>query len=83
MLTRDGFAESDRNETAGLFHIDAEDWDAETFLIYLQILHLRNRQVPRIVTLEIMAKMAILVDYYDCGEAVKLLSCSSRCGSSI
>ena len=51
--------------------ITAADWDEEAFLILLNILHLRNRKVPRIVSLEMLAKIAVLIDYYECGEALE------------
>jgi hypothetical protein len=70
-LTNEGWAESTRSVDDGLFHITVSDWDAEAFLILLNIIHLRNRQVPRTVTLETLAKIATLVDYYECGEAVE------------
>jgi hypothetical protein len=72
MLTQDGFAESGRNEVDGMFHIEVSDWDAEAFLIILRIIHLRNRQVPRTVSLEMLAKIAVVVDYYGCEEAIEL-----------
>jgi hypothetical protein len=73
-LTKDAWSESNRHEVDGLFHITAEDWDEDSFLILLNILHLRNRQVPRTVTLEMLAKIAVLVDYYECGEAIELFT---------
>ena len=55
-----------------LYHLTAKDWDPEVFQILLDILHLRNRQVPSSVTLETLAKFAVLVDYYGCWEAVEV-----------
>ncbi|KAF1833346.1 hypothetical protein BDW02DRAFT_500813, partial [Decorospora gaudefroyi] len=73
-LTKGGSAESNRNEMDGLFYIDASDWDAEAFLILLRILHLRNKDVPRTVNLEMLAKIAVLVDYYSCKEAIEVFT---------
>ena len=42
------------------------------FEILLNILHLPNRQVPVDITLVRLAKFAVLVDYYDCWEAVEV-----------
>ncbi|CAO2658135.1 Nn.00g073950.m01.CDS01 [Neocucurbitaria sp. VM-36] len=56
----------------GLYHLTAEDWDPEVLTILLEILHLRNRKVPPSITLETMAKLAVLVDYYRCWEAVEM-----------
>jgi hypothetical protein len=38
----------------------------------MNIFHLRNHKVPRTMELETLAKVAILVDYYDCGESVEV-----------
>ncbi|KAG8361285.1 hypothetical protein FVEN_g984 [Fusarium venenatum] len=48
------------------------DWDAEVFLILMNILHHNARRVPRTIPLETLAKIATLVDYYDCHEAVNI-----------
>jgi hypothetical protein len=49
----------------GRYHISARDWDEEAFLILLSIFHIRSRQVPATVSLELLAKIAVLVDYYE------------------
>ncbi|KAI4679832.1 hypothetical protein J4E81_010236 [Alternaria sp. BMP 2799] len=74
MLARDGFAESVRNEADGLYHITAHDWDAEAFLIVLRIVHGRNKLIPREVSLEMLAKIAVLEDYYNFGEALDVFT---------
>ncbi|KAH7357590.1 hypothetical protein BKA66DRAFT_552777 [Pyrenochaeta sp. MPI-SDFR-AT-0127] len=73
-LTKDGWNESGRDQTDRRFHVAAEDWDPEAFLILFRIFHLRNRQVARTVTLEVLAKIAVLVDYYECAEATELFA---------
>ncbi|KAJ8127829.1 hypothetical protein O1611_g5807 [Lasiodiplodia mahajangana] len=52
----------------GLRHVDASDWDVEALLIVLRIIHGRNRQVPKSLSLEMLAKVAVIVDYYKCYE---------------
>jgi hypothetical protein len=74
VLKKDGWMESNRNDKDRRFRISAEDWDEGAFLILMNIFHLRNRDVPRTVSLEMLAKIAILVDYYNCGEAIELFS---------
>tara|TARA_R110002003_G_scaffold46_1_gene3708 strand:- start:12 stop:491 length:480 start_codon:yes stop_codon:yes gene_type:complete len=69
-----GWSESKPSEDDGLFHITADEWDADAFLILLNIMHLRNRQIPRKLPLEMLAKIAVLVDYYECGEAVEMFT---------
>ncbi|KAH8725724.1 hypothetical protein GQ44DRAFT_599689, partial [Phaeosphaeriaceae sp. PMI808] len=63
--------ESIRNENDGLYHVPAEDWDSETLLCVLPVLHFRNGQVPRTVSLEMLAKIAVLIDFYECAEALE------------
>jgi hypothetical protein len=73
-MTKEGWSESNRSDEDGLFHITADDWDAEAFLILLNIIHLRNRKVPRKISLEQLAKIAVLVDYYECGEVLEMFT---------
>lgn len=39
-------------------------------LILMNIIQGRNRSVPEIINLEMLARLAILVDYYDCHEVL-------------
>ncbi|TLS22376.1 uncharacterized protein PpBr36_09923 [Pyricularia pennisetigena] len=58
------WAEANRHEIA------AEDWDTEAMCILLLVIHGRNQRVPKNVSLELLTNIAILVDYYDCREAM-------------
>ena len=40
----------------------------------MNIIHGHTRKVPRSVSLEILAKFAVLVDYYECFEAVEVFT---------
>jgi hypothetical protein len=71
MLSGTNWKEGVRNENDGLYHVPAEDWDDEALLCVLRVLHLRNGQVPRTVSLEMLAKIAVLVDFYKCAEALE------------
>ncbi|KAH5983365.1 hypothetical protein HBI68_253100 [Parastagonospora nodorum] len=71
MLSATGWKEGIRDENDGLYQVPAEDWDSEALLYVLQILHLRNGQVPRRISLEMLAKIAVLIDFYDCAEALE------------
>ncbi|KAH6971902.1 hypothetical protein EDB80DRAFT_596492 [Ilyonectria destructans] len=53
------------------YTVKATDWDQEALIILMKIIHHQTRSVPRTITLEILAKLAVLVDYYDCREAVE------------
>ncbi|KAL3456036.1 hypothetical protein BJX64DRAFT_52791 [Aspergillus heterothallicus] len=52
--------------------IPATDWDIEALLIILHVIHGQHYKVPRRITLEMLAKVAVLVDYYQCREAVSI-----------
>ncbi|KAF1959275.1 hypothetical protein CC80DRAFT_585679 [Byssothecium circinans] len=72
MLSGEIWKEGIRNEEDGCYYILVEKWDAEAFLILLNVLHLRNRQVPRSVSLSMLTKIAVLADYFTCTEAIEL-----------
>lgn len=61
--------------------MDASEWDAEAFRIVLSIIHGRNDQVPRDIPLEMLCKIAVIVDYYQCDEVFRF--CSSVWISSL
>lgn len=48
----------------------AEDWDVRALEIVMNIVHGRIFSVPRSIDLEMLAKIGVLVDYYDCHEVV-------------
>ncbi|KAF2000571.1 hypothetical protein P154DRAFT_491742 [Amniculicola lignicola CBS 123094] len=72
-LTREEFTEALKDPSDGRYHIQANDWDEEALLILLNIFHIRTRQVPATVSLEMLAKIAVLVDYYEleCAEVME------------
>ncbi|KAK7178171.1 hypothetical protein PSPO01_15784 [Paraphaeosphaeria sporulosa] len=68
-LTREEFIEASKKPSDGRYHISARDWDEEALLILLNIFHVRTRRVPATVSLEMLAKIAVLVDYYELEDA--------------
>lgn len=68
------WAESEREKQDKLFHIRAKDSRSDVFLILLNIFHLQNRKVPRKISLDNLAEIAVLVDYYECAEAIEVFS---------
>ncbi|KAH8751607.1 hypothetical protein F5883DRAFT_434009, partial [Diaporthe sp. PMI_573] len=53
------------NLTSDLYYtLYASDWDTEALQIIMDVMHSRSRRVPRSITLELLAKIAVLVDYY-------------------
>ncbi|KAH7194984.1 hypothetical protein DER44DRAFT_752781 [Fusarium oxysporum] len=65
------YRESQPN-SQGILEIGASDWNAEAFLILLDIIHGHHREVPRQLNLEIIAQVRLLVNYYDCLEIVQM-----------
>lgn len=68
-----GWKESVTYLQKGSVEITAESWDLEALLILIRIIHCQYYQIPRKLTLEMLAKVALLADYYDCREAVDVL----------
>ena len=59
----------------GRFHIViGGNSDEEALHNLLNILHLKNRQVPGVVDIEMLAKIAVLVDRYQCCEATEVFT---------
>lgn len=57
-----------------LREISVGQWDLEAFIIVLDIIHGHHRLVPRSLSVEMLAKVAIIVNYYDCVEVVEVFS---------
>lgn len=55
-------------------YVYTDDWDTKALHILMQVIHGRNNGVPKLLDLELLAKIAVLVDYYKCHEAVKICS---------
>lgn len=58
----------------GSIEITAESWDVDAFLILLRIIHCQFTHIPRKLDLEMLAKVAVIADYYECKEAVQFFS---------
>ncbi|KAG8159538.1 hypothetical protein KVR01_010175 [Diaporthe batatas] len=56
------------------YKISATDWDEKAFKLLMDIVHGNSHNVPRHVDLELLAKIAVLVDYYKCYDVVKFYS---------
>ncbi|KAF5522349.1 hypothetical protein CGCA056_v006886 [Colletotrichum aenigma] len=54
--------------------IEAQDWDVDAFLILMKVIHGRLDDVPTVISLEMVAQVAVLVDYYQCHETMKFAS---------
>ena len=51
--------------------LTVREWDLDAFVILMNIIHGHNDEVPRCIKLEMLAKIAVLVDYYKCLPTVK------------
>lgn len=69
MMTNDW--KETRPEDGYSFVVTTEEWDQEALLILMNIIHGQTTKIPRIISIEMLAKMAVLVDYYKCHEAVE------------
>jgi hypothetical protein len=73
-ILKGGWKESLTYLQKGSVEITADSWDIEALLILLHIIHGQYYQTPRKITLETLAKVAVLADYYDCREALDILA---------
>jgi len=58
----------------GCRQVILERFDAGAFKLLMEVLHLRGAKISRSVDLDMMAKIAVLVDYFECVEAMGLIS---------
>jgi hypothetical protein len=68
-----GWKESTKTE-GGLRTINTQGWDATALGIFLNAIHGQCKKVPRTLTLEMLAKIAVIVDYYAAHETMEILS---------
>lgn len=57
-----------RSDGDAIREIQTTEWDVEALLVVLNIIHGHHRFVPKSVSLELLAKIATIVDYYKCHE---------------
>ncbi|OXV05291.1 hypothetical protein Egran_06941, partial [Elaphomyces granulatus] len=69
-----GWQESKTLQLQGCLRIKEKDWDAGALQILMDVIHGRTRKVPKVISLETLARIAILADYYECLEVVEMFS---------
>ncbi|GFF26958.1 hypothetical protein IFM61606_09856 [Aspergillus udagawae] len=69
-----GFQESHDLHQRGHLDLEIDNWDPAAFLILMLILHGRTRPVPRKLTFSRLVDFAVLIDYYECYEAVEVFT---------
>ncbi|KAJ6168690.1 hypothetical protein N7497_001533 [Penicillium chrysogenum] len=68
-----GWKESITYLRKGSVEITAESWDTEAFLIVLRAIHGQYYYIPRKLTLEMLAKIVVIADYYRCKTALYIM----------
>ncbi|KAF4200230.1 hypothetical protein CNMCM8927_003677 [Aspergillus lentulus] len=58
----------------GSVEIPIRDWDLEAFLILMDIFHCQAQNLPREICLELLAKIAVLADCYQCQPLVRFFA---------
>ncbi|KAE8349896.1 hypothetical protein BDV28DRAFT_163312 [Aspergillus coremiiformis] len=51
--------------------ITADGWDLEALLMLLKICHCQHHQIPRTISLELLAKILVLADCYQCFDTLR------------
>ncbi|KPM38303.1 hypothetical protein AK830_g8273 [Neonectria ditissima] len=52
--------------------ISTSEWDEKAFVMMLDIIHGHHWDIPKSISLEILTKFAVIVDYYQCHEVVDI-----------
>ena len=65
---------TDRDEDGLLpWHV-GDLFDPDAFIIVMNVIHGLNRQIPLVVNLELLAKIAVVTDYLQCYESMEVFS---------
>ncbi|KAE8137765.1 hypothetical protein BDV38DRAFT_271073 [Aspergillus pseudotamarii] len=55
----------------GVVQITTSGWDLDAYLILMNIIHSQLHELPRELSLDLLAKVAVLADYYECQTLVQ------------
>jgi hypothetical protein len=61
-------------QSHGCLRMECSDWDIGAVQILMDIIHGQTLKVPKVISLEMLAKIAVLVDYYQCLGVVHFFS---------
>ncbi|KAH7389461.1 hypothetical protein DE146DRAFT_758770 [Phaeosphaeria sp. MPI-PUGE-AT-0046c] len=64
------FSETIVNAEDGKYHIGTQGFNPKAMEHIMNVIHIRTRNIPKKVGLEMLADIAVLVDYYDMRETV-------------
>lgn len=74
-MFQSGWPEGDALRVEGRVEVRLQnDEDPDALLIILNIIHGHTRRVPGVVDLTMLTKITVLVDFYECYEAVEIFS---------
>lgn len=59
------------NYNRPIWELRAMVWDAVASLIVQYVIHCHNALIPNSLSLELLTKIAAIVDYYDCHDVAK------------
>ncbi|KAJ5654534.1 hypothetical protein N7490_001537 [Penicillium lividum] len=68
-----GWKESIGYMKKGSVEVTAESWNIEALLIVLRAIHGQYYDIPEKLTLEMLAQVAVIADYYRCKESLHIL----------
>ncbi|KAJ5465264.1 uncharacterized protein N7458_000950, partial [Penicillium daleae] len=66
-----GWKESVTLLQQGSMELTTSGWDLEALLLLLKIIHCQHDHIPRKLSLEMLAKIAVIADYYDCKKILR------------
>lgn len=70
MLSKHRWTEANQLQERGSVVINASDFGAEALLVFLQIIHCKVTELPEKMGLDLMARLAVVADYYECRDLV-------------
>ncbi|KAL1962147.1 hypothetical protein VTN77DRAFT_551 [Rasamsonia byssochlamydoides] len=73
-MLRGGWEEGQDLRRDGFLRVCEEGWDPEALTIVMNIIHGHFRDVPREVSLEMLAKVIVIADYFKCVEIIEPFS---------
>lgn len=53
-----------------VYSVTAEDWGEAALLMVMKIIHSQTSEIPQVIDSEMVAKIAVIVDYYQCRKVV-------------
>ncbi|KAJ5805563.1 uncharacterized protein N7503_003165 [Penicillium pulvis] len=68
-----GWKESMNYSQKGSTWVTADGWDIEAFMIVLRAIHGQHYLIAQKLSLEMLAKVTVIADYYECKNALYLL----------